>query len=78
MIHQIVAQLNADNNADALALVEKAITAKPDTAGLRYAKALALARLGQTDKAIETLKQLLTVIPTHQSGRRLLSNIPKN
>jgi len=75
IIHQMVAQLNADNNADASALVEKAITAKPDIAGLRYAKALALARLGQTDKAIETLKLLLNVMPAHGPGHRLLDKI---
>ncbi len=78
MIHQIVTQLNTKNNADALALLEKTIIAKPNLAGLDYGKALVLARLGQTDKAIETLKQLLTVMPTHQLGRRLLSNLPKN
>jgi tetratricopeptide (TPR) repeat protein len=66
------------HHADALAILEIAIEIQSDRAGLNYGKALALARLGQTDKAIETLKQLLTVIPTHQSGRRLLSNLTKN
>ncbi len=75
IIHQIVAQLNANNNADALALLEKAIIAKPNISGLHYGKALVLARLGQTEKAIEILKHLLAIMPAHRSGHRLLDEM---
>lgn len=75
VIHQAIAQLNANNNAEALSLFEKAIASSPDLPGLNYAKAIAQARLGQINEAVETLNRLLAAVPNHKKGKQLLAEL---
>lgn len=75
IIFQTVELLNAHRNIHALLLLEKAIAAKPDMPGLKYGKAIALARLGQINGAIEALNYLLNVMPGHRKARLLLNEI---
>jgi predicted Zn-dependent protease len=55
--------------------LEKEIALKYDAPGLNYGKALALARLGRTDKARETLKHLLALRPKHRKAQLLLDEL---
>ncbi|MEW6495990.1 MAG: CmcI family methyltransferase [Cyanobacteriota bacterium] len=75
MIQPAIAQLNANNNTEALSLFEKAIASSPDLPGLNYGKAIALARLGRTDDAVELLNRLLTALPNHKKGQQLLAEL---
>jgi tetratricopeptide (TPR) repeat protein len=75
VIHQAIAQLNANNNTEALSLLEKAIATKSDMPGLNYGKALALARLGLTDQAVDCLDDLLSVMPAHRKAQLLRDEI---
>lgn len=74
-IAQAVAQLNAQENAAALQLLNRAIAALPKEPGLHYGKAIALARMGQNQAAIESLNILLAAIPEHPKARQLLREI---
>ncbi len=74
-ISQAIEKLNTDNNAEALNMFEKVIVARPDLPWLNYGKALAQARLKHPDKAINTLKHLLKVMPSHRKARLLLDEI---
>lgn len=75
VIEQAVDRLNKNNNADALSLLDRAISAKPELRGLAYGKAVALARLGRMDEAIDALKSLLSAEPNHQKAQVLLNAI---
>jgi hypothetical protein len=55
IIEQALVQLNAYKNAEALSSLEKAITAHPELPALNYGKALALARVGRTNEAVNSL-----------------------
>lgn len=75
IIKQAVEQLNANNNTEALSLLEKAIANQPHKPALNYGKALALARLGNTKEAIESLNHLLSAVPEHPKGKQLLAEL---
>jgi tetratricopeptide (TPR) repeat protein len=75
MIHEAVAQLNADKNANAFQLLEEVSASLPKLIGLQYGKVLALARLKRTEEAIEILKRLLTAAPSHQQAQLLLDEL---
>jgi len=75
VIDQALKQLNAKNNDQALSLLEKAIASSPDVPGLNYGKAVALARLGRTNEAVESLNRLLATVPNHKKGKQLLSEL---
>jgi tetratricopeptide (TPR) repeat protein len=75
LVSESVAKLNANQNAAALELLDKAIAAFPDQPGLNYGKAIALGRLGQIPQAIETLNNLLLVIPHHRKAQLLLPEL---
>jgi tetratricopeptide (TPR) repeat protein/predicted O-methyltransferase YrrM len=75
VIHQAIAQLSAMNNTEALSLLEKAIAESPDMPGLNYGKAIALARLGYTNEAVETLNHLLATTSGHKKAKLLLNEI---
>jgi cephalosporin hydroxylase len=75
IIPQAIEQLNANNNAQALSLLEQAIIFSPDTPGLYYGKAIAQARLGHTNQAVESLNCLLSTLPNHQKGKQLLAEL---
>jgi cephalosporin hydroxylase/Flp pilus assembly protein TadD len=75
VIHQAITQLNANNNSEALSLLEEAIASSPNQPGLNYGKAIALARLERTDEAIESLNSLLFALPNHKKGQQLLAEL---
>ncbi len=75
MLQQALTHLNANRNTEALNLLEQLIAANPDMLGLNYGKAIALARLGYTNKAVETLNDLLTTTPRHKKAQLLLKEI---
>jgi Flp pilus assembly protein TadD len=75
IIEQALAQLNAYQDAEALSGFENAIALKPEMPGLNYGKAVALARLGHPNQAVDSLHQLLAVIPSHKKARLLLKEL---
>ena len=75
IIHQAIEQLNANNNAEALRLFEQATSKSHNMPGIAYGKAIAVARLGRRDEAIETLRHLLAVMPEHKKARLLLNEL---
>jgi len=75
LVQSAVKYLNQGNNAEALKVLEMAIAALPNEPGLHYGKAIALARMGQTQAAIESLNILLAAIPEHPKARQLLMEI---
>jgi hypothetical protein len=56
-------------------LLEKAIAMQPNIPDLHYGKAIALARLGYTGEAIETLHELLVSNPQHLAAKQLLNEL---
>ncbi len=75
LVCQAVAQLNANQNAAALQLLDTAIVSLPEKPGLNYGKAIAQARLGKIPEAVETLKKLLAAIPGHRKAHFLLKEL---
>ena len=76
-MQQLITQLKANNNTEALNLVEREIASSPDEPGFYYAKALVLTRLGHINEAVESLNYLLTAVPYHQEGKKLLEYVTK-
>ncbi len=68
-------QLNANNNEQALLILDQALALTPDNPGLYYGKAMAVARLGRLEEAAELLNHLLSIAPDHQKGGVLLEAI---
>ncbi|MBM4147174.1 MAG: hypothetical protein FJ240_13040, partial [Nitrospira sp.] len=77
LLEDILNQLNSHNNDQAVTLFDHAIAIYPEVIGILYGKAIALARLGQNEKAIETLRHLLTVMPEHKKANLLINEILK-
>jgi cephalosporin hydroxylase/SAM-dependent methyltransferase len=75
LIQQAIAQLNANNNAEALSLLEQVSASWLELPGLNYGKAIAQARLGQIHEAVESLNRLLAVVPNHTKGKQLLAEL---
>ncbi|CAN2045681.1 O-methyltransferase [Candidatus Magnetomoraceae bacterium gMMP-13] len=75
LIYKALDKLNTNNNAKALLLLNQAIALHPDILGLNYGKAVALARLGRIDEAIDTLKFLLSGEVKHGKARILLNEL---
>jgi hypothetical protein len=73
MIHQVVAQLNTNQNVEALRLLEIILAMQPELIGLQYNKALALARLKRIDEAIELLSRFSIYRPAKLLLDELLS-----
>lgn len=67
-----VREINANNSAGALKILESAIASFPNQPGLNYGKAIALARLGKITEAVETLKILLAAMPSHRKAQQLI------
>jgi tetratricopeptide (TPR) repeat protein len=67
--------LYAHQNIPALFLLEKAINSKPDAPELHYGRAVALARLGHTEKARGILRHLLELRPQHRKAELLLDQL---
>ncbi|MGF1493829.1 MAG: TylF/MycF/NovP-related O-methyltransferase [Microcoleaceae cyanobacterium] len=75
IITQALTSLNQNHLNQALQLFDQAIQLHPNQPELNYGKAVALARLGQTQTAVDTLKKLLTVRPQLTRARFLLTEI---
>lgn len=75
VMERAIAQLNTNNNTEALSLLEEAIAFSPDLLGLNYGKAIAQARLGHTHEAIESLNHLLAAVPNHKKAKQLLAEL---
>lgn len=75
IIKLAIENLNDRNNTGALSLFDRAIAAQPDMPGLNYGKAIALARLGRQNEAIDRLNYFLTQIPHHRKAKLLLEEI---
>lgn len=75
IIQQALVQLNAYKNAEALSSLENVIAAHPDLPALNYGKAIALARVGRTNEAVNSLNHLLAVMPAHRKAQLLLQEL---
>ncbi|MBD3315084.1 MAG: glycosyltransferase [Chitinivibrionales bacterium] len=69
VVREAFACLNADNNEEALCRLDEAI------AGLQYAKAVALARLGREREARDSLHRILDSFPAYQKARTLAEEL---
>jgi len=75
LTEQALDYLNLNDNEKALLLMNQSIAVNSDMPGLNYGKAVALARLGNTNEAIETLNNLPTVLPGHKKAKLLLKEL---
>lgn len=75
ILEQVTNLLNHQKNQEVLELLDKLIDNSPVSAGLYYARAIALSRLGKIKEAIDSLQQLLTIIPGHQKAQILLQEL---
>ncbi len=75
IIKQAVFQLNKKNNTEALRLLNKAVSDGSDIPGLNYGKAIAVARMGLVNEAIDLLQELLGRMPEHTKAHKLLDEL---
>lgn len=75
ILEQITDLLNHQKNQEVLALLDTVLDNSPISAGLYYARAIALSRLGKITEAIDSLQQLLTILPAHQKAQILLQEL---
>ena len=75
LIEEGVNKLNENQNGEALTLFQEAIAQYPDVPHLNYGKALALARLGYPRQAVDSLKSLLDIVPSHKKAQLLLGEL---
>ncbi|NET16486.1 MAG: hypothetical protein F6K08_28525, partial [Okeania sp. SIO1H6] len=75
LVRQALQQLNQKNDNQALTLLQEAIISGQDSPGIYYGKAVALARLGRTNEAVNCLNHLLAVTPGHKKGNFLLKEL---
>ena len=74
-IEKAIEQLNAKNNAEALRLFDQVIREGSNIPGINYGKAVALARIGSVNEAIELLEKLLSRIPNYGLAKDLLEEL---
>ena len=75
IIEQAISQLNRRNNTEALCLFDQAVSRGINMPGLNYGKAVAFARMGCVNEAIDLLKKLLVKIPKHTKAHKLLEEL---
>ena len=75
MVRQALEKLNQKNENQALTLLQEAIISGQGSPGLYYGKAVALARLGRSNEAVNCLNHLLAVTPGHKKGNFLLKEL---
>lgn len=75
IIEQAISQLNRRNNKEALCLFDKAMSDGFKMPGLNYVKAIAFARMGRVNEAIDLLKKLLVKIPKRTKACKLLDEL---
>ena len=77
-INEGVINLTIGNQEEALTCFEIALASNPSSEEGLYGKAVALGRLGEIENAIQTCKELLGKIPTHQPAKLLLQELSTN
>ena len=75
LVRQALEKLNQKNDNQALTLLQEAIISGQGSPGLYYGKAVALARLGRSNEAVNCLNHLLAVTPGHKKGNFLLKEL---
>jgi estrone sulfotransferase len=74
-IEKAIQQLNKRNNQEALQLFNQVMSEGLNIPGLNYGKAIACARMGRLNEAVDLLKQLLVDIPNHEKAHKLLDEL---
>lgn len=74
-IEKAIEQLNAKNDVEALRLFDQVISAGSNIPGINYGKAVALARIGRVNEAIDLLEKLLSRIPNYGIAKNLLDEL---
>jgi estrone sulfotransferase len=72
IIEKAIHQLNKRNNKEALRLFDQVISEGFNIPGLNYGRAIALARIGRVNEAVDLLKKMLVHIPNHRKAHQLL------
>ena len=75
IIEEAIHQLNKRNNAEALRLFDQVLSEGFNIPGLNYGKAVAFARMGRVNEAIDLLKKMLIHIPNHEKAHQLLDEL---
>lgn len=75
IINQAIFHLNNENNAEALRLLNQAVSGGSNIPGLNYGKAIAVARMGRVNEAIDLLQELLDRMPEHKKAHKLLDEL---
>ena len=74
-IEKAIEQLNAKNDVEALRLFDQVISEGSNIPGINYGKAVALARIGRVNEAIDLLEKLLSRIPNYGIAKNLLDEL---
>jgi hypothetical protein len=74
-IEKAIEELNARNDLEALRLFNKAIGEGTKIPGINYGKAIALARIGRVNEAIDLLDEMLIRIPNYGLAKNLLDEL---
>ena len=74
-IEKAIEQLNAKNDVEALRLFNLGISEGSNIPGINYGKAVALARIGRVNEAIDLLEKLLNKIPNYGLAKNLLDEL---
>jgi len=72
---QCIDFVNSNRNREALFLFEQDIKVNPDIVELNYGKSIVLARMGQSLEAINILKNLINIKPSHRKAKLLLDEL---
>lgn len=75
IIEQAIHQLNKGNNKEALCLFDRVMSGGLNIPGLNYGKAIAYARMGRVNEAVDLLKKMLVHIPNHEKALKLLDEL---
>ena len=74
-IKKAVCLLNKKNDKEALRFLNQAVSDGSDIPGLNYGKAIAVARMGRMNEAIDLLQELLHRMPEHTKAHKLLDEL---
>jgi tetratricopeptide (TPR) repeat protein len=75
IIEQAISQLNRKNDEKALRFFDQAINKGLNLPGLNYGKAIACARMGRVNEAVNLLKNMLIHFPNHKKAHQLLDEL---
>lgn len=74
-IEKAIEQLNAKNDVEALRLFDQVISEGSNIPGINYGKAVAFARIGRVNEAIDLLEKMLSRIPNYGIAKNLLDEL---